>query len=570
MQTYLGDILHVIAQALLIPDIILLLAFIAYALFSIGSIISEHFTEHRHFKVTMPKFLAALMKANENDIPQVVGDSGLLKRQKKALLTVFDYRTLPGDALVALIKREVGEEEARYDRITARNNMAARVAPMLGLMGTLIPLGPGIQALGKADTAALSSSLLIAFDTTVAGLVVAAICLVIGKIRSTWYNDYMSALDSGMATMLEKIEQMRAQGKITVEEPTDYAFLYETEPSGFSLGKKGSVQESDSAAPKRELVKPEPSNQPKPKPASQTISQIAPELVATPRVQEQPEANHTPRSATAAATASAAAEIVAPLDAASSANAVQGRNAQPHKSAEPGKAQDQAANATVSHDAKAVPVRERALETPVETPAETLAETPAFEPAQQAKAQRSLQSELKAAAVEPESDASRTTDASAGTAVKEAASAHAGESLASQAVAFEATPLKPVAQDSLEETVRSAQAQRSNQTQGVRVDEPERAEQLQQARKSNTGLQEPVSNSPAASRSSWYQPRLHTEDAGRQAKGGWNPSGYYRRSENGQTAVNSQAASDVLAQNDKRKSSASGDEDLYSLDFTLE
>lgn len=228
IQTYLSDILHAVAQSLLAPDIILLLAFIGYALFCIGSIIAERFSERRHFNVVMPKFLADLMAAKEDEIPAVIEQSGLLNRQKVALLTVYDYRMLPGDALVALIRRLVSEEETRYDRITGRNNMAARVSPMLGLMGTLIPLGPGIQALGNADTATLSSSLLVAFDTTVAGLVTAAVCLVVGKIRSNWYGNYMSALDSAMATMLQKIEDMRAEGKITVKEPSDYAFLYES------------------------------------------------------------------------------------------------------------------------------------------------------------------------------------------------------------------------------------------------------------------------------------------------------------------------------------------------------
>lgn len=226
-QSYLSDILHVVSQTLLIPTILLLLGFIAYALFCIGSVVSEYFTERKNFQVKMPKFLAALMAARQDEIPDVIKKSGLLKRQKNALLTVYDYRTLPGDALVALIRRLVSEEETRYDRIAGRNNMAARVSPMIGLMGTLIPLGPGIEALGRADTSALSSSLLIAFDTTVAGLVVAAICLIIGKIRSNWYGNYMSALDSAMATMLQKIEDMRASGEITIEEPSDYAFLYE-------------------------------------------------------------------------------------------------------------------------------------------------------------------------------------------------------------------------------------------------------------------------------------------------------------------------------------------------------
>ena len=236
VQTYLSDVLHVVAQSLLAPDIILLLALIGYSLFCIGSIVAECFSERRHFKVFMPKFLSDLMSAEEEEIPEVIQKSALLRSQKIALLTVYDYRTLPGDALVALIRRLVSEEETRYDRITGRNNMAARIAPMLGLMGTLIPLGPGIQALGKADTAALSSSLLVAFDTTVAGLVAAEVCMVIGKIRSNWYGNYMTALDSAMATMLQKLEDMRAEGKIKITEPSDYAFLYESRTGGAQKG----------------------------------------------------------------------------------------------------------------------------------------------------------------------------------------------------------------------------------------------------------------------------------------------------------------------------------------------
>lgn len=222
----LTDVLHALAQALLVPDIVLLLLFAGYALFCIGSILMEYFTERRNFKVAMPEFLAALMSADESTIPEVIRSSQLLNRQKSALLTVFDYRTLPGDALLALIRRTVNEEETHYNRITGRNNTAAKISPMLGLMGTLIPLGPGVAALGQADPSLLSDSLLVAFDTTVAGLAVAAVCLAVGKIRSNWYNDYLSALDGGMATMLQKIEDMREAGTIVAKEPSNYAFMF--------------------------------------------------------------------------------------------------------------------------------------------------------------------------------------------------------------------------------------------------------------------------------------------------------------------------------------------------------
>lgn len=53
--------------------------------------------------------------------------------------------------------------------------MIAKLGPMFGLLGTLIPLGPGIVALGQGDTVTLSESMNVAFDTTIAGVISAAV-----------------------------------------------------------------------------------------------------------------------------------------------------------------------------------------------------------------------------------------------------------------------------------------------------------------------------------------------------------------------------------------------------------
>lgn len=226
-KTYLGDMLHAASQILLVPTVVFLLAFLGYAVFCIGSVIVEGVTERRNFKVSMPAFLADLAAADQVDLPDVIAKSGLLNRQKIALLTLYDYRMLPDDALISLVKRLISEEDIYYGKILGRNNVAVRVAPMLGLMGTLIPLGPGIAALGTGDLASLSSSLIIAFDTTVAGLAAAAVCLIVSKIRKSWYENYMTALESGMATMVQKINDLVKEGRLTVEQPSDYAFLYQ-------------------------------------------------------------------------------------------------------------------------------------------------------------------------------------------------------------------------------------------------------------------------------------------------------------------------------------------------------
>ena len=246
-QTYLSAILHKISEALLAPDIILLILFIGYALFCIGSILVELLTERRNFKVSMPELLADLIEASGDQVPSVIESSGMLNRQKVALLTVWDYRGLPGDALQALVRRLVSEEDNRLNHVVSRNSVAAKVAPMLGLMGTLIPLGPGIAALGQGDIQALSSSIVVAFDTTVAGLATAAVCLIVARIRRNWYEDYMGALESAMATMLEKIDEQRAAGKITETKPSDYAFIYRKSLRGSQASSAAKAQQKASA-----------------------------------------------------------------------------------------------------------------------------------------------------------------------------------------------------------------------------------------------------------------------------------------------------------------------------------
>ena len=69
-----------------------------------------------------------------------------------------------------------------------RNDLLARSGPILGLMGTLIPLGPGLTALGEGNLDLLATALAVAFDTTVVGLLVGLLAYIIGRIRRRWYD----------------------------------------------------------------------------------------------------------------------------------------------------------------------------------------------------------------------------------------------------------------------------------------------------------------------------------------------------------------------------------------------
>lgn len=76
-----------------------------------------------------------------------------------------------------------------------RADLLARIPPMLGLMATIIPLGPGLAALGKGDPAQLASAVTVAFDATVLGLMAGICGLVIGKLRRRWYEETLDAME---------------------------------------------------------------------------------------------------------------------------------------------------------------------------------------------------------------------------------------------------------------------------------------------------------------------------------------------------------------------------------------
>jgi biopolymer transport protein ExbB/TolQ len=212
IYTYMSAILHMVAQALMIPVMAALAALILFALYSVGSVIVEIFTERRHFKVNSPVVIGAIHDAGYGGLENVITSGNLLKPQREALLTVTRNMGLDADELFALARTQIEQVNDRYGRTLAISENVTKIAPMLGLMCTLIPLGPGIVAMGQGNVAELSMSLLIAFDGTVAGLVAAVVAMIVTAVRKRWYAKYIVVLESLMTALLSKAENVKKEG----------------------------------------------------------------------------------------------------------------------------------------------------------------------------------------------------------------------------------------------------------------------------------------------------------------------------------------------------------------------
>lgn len=209
---YLTQTLHEIAGALGVPVVVLLLISILFALYTIGSMLVEVLAERRHYRARIPEMVARLDEAEFDELGDVIENSGLLRSQKDDLDEMVSYLYLPEDARTEVAKRLLANEAQRYRKTLGRTRTMSKIAPMLGLMATLIPLGPGIVAMGSGDTQTLADSLNTAFDGTVAGLVTAVVCLVATGLRKRWYDDYLVSMEAAFNTLLEKGRLLHEQG----------------------------------------------------------------------------------------------------------------------------------------------------------------------------------------------------------------------------------------------------------------------------------------------------------------------------------------------------------------------
>ena len=196
--------LNVISQSLLIPVIVILLIFVVYAVITLGGLISEY-TSRKKIPANTIKDLIYDISASENseEVKKVISESIIPKSQKNILIELASSESLKEKSRQALANKYIESEENHIDKIVEKTDIVTRIGPTLGLMGTLIPMGPGLAALGSGDVNALSQAIIVAFDTTVVGIGAGAVGYLVSKIRRRWYDDYLSNLDALSDAILE-------------------------------------------------------------------------------------------------------------------------------------------------------------------------------------------------------------------------------------------------------------------------------------------------------------------------------------------------------------------------------
>ena len=184
----ISDILYWISTGLLVPVIVALILLFLRSLLLIGSFFGQYLA----IRKSAAQIRKALTGISSENIDSVTAN---LPKKSDMLVVSFVKKMIESKDNYAEVKRLLAEFEIAADKDIATCKMLSKLGPMLGLMGTLIPMGPALAGLATGDIESMARNMQVAFATTVTGLVAAAIGYVTQQVKQRWYLQDMTNLE---------------------------------------------------------------------------------------------------------------------------------------------------------------------------------------------------------------------------------------------------------------------------------------------------------------------------------------------------------------------------------------
>lgn len=186
-MNYISDILYWISTGLLVPVILVLIFLFVRALILLGGFFGQYQTMRRN-EASLRKIINNLSDANIDELPAKL--EGNKSKFATYVRLLFQFRKSP-----AQIEHVLNEAELDGEKEMNLPIMLAKMGPTVGLMGTLIPMGPALVGLAAGDIASMAYNMQVAFATTVVGLFASAIGFITKQVKQRWNLRQISDLE---------------------------------------------------------------------------------------------------------------------------------------------------------------------------------------------------------------------------------------------------------------------------------------------------------------------------------------------------------------------------------------
>ena len=187
-MNFISDILYWISTGLLVPVIVLLIILFCRAILLAGSFYGQYLS----IRKTETLLRNELSKLTPDTVEEL---SSKLPENSRSLVITYMRQVLDTRDTPAQVQRLLANFEIAADKDLAISKTLTKLGPILGLMGTLIPMGPALAGLASGDIACMAYNMQIAFATTVVGLVAGAVGFLTQQVKQRWYLQDMTNLE---------------------------------------------------------------------------------------------------------------------------------------------------------------------------------------------------------------------------------------------------------------------------------------------------------------------------------------------------------------------------------------
>ena len=190
----LGDGLSHIATALRVPVLIAAVAVLLLCALELGRFAVEWWRRFRNRHFDLGEIVAKAIAA-----PSHAAHYARYARNSITAGAVLSIAGAPAAERTRFTEHALVDNELRVQRSLDRTRLLVRAGPAIGLMGTLIPLIPGLAALAGGDVSTLANDLRDAFGATVVGLLVGTVAFALTLARTRMYTEDLADLERGSA-----------------------------------------------------------------------------------------------------------------------------------------------------------------------------------------------------------------------------------------------------------------------------------------------------------------------------------------------------------------------------------
>lgn len=187
---------------LLAPVLAAELLFLAHALWLVGTGLAQRLAGRRPPRETLERAgLEARAKLRQAE-PDGAARAALVNRRPVTVALARRLRELGADGTRRdAVEALYADLELLVSKALEPSRIHTRVGPMLGLMATLIPLGPALGALANRDVTTLAGQLEVAFTAPVIGLLIGGLGFATTAVRTRLFSEELA----DAATLLDAL-----------------------------------------------------------------------------------------------------------------------------------------------------------------------------------------------------------------------------------------------------------------------------------------------------------------------------------------------------------------------------